>query len=92
MLDAASLAVWAVTVWAPLTDVGDFGFIALSSVLPKMTKALENAPAAEATASATESADANVAATSGGSPLRFRWLMRARAHDVEKRRTRWLGN
>ena len=58
---------------------------------PEDDKALENAPAAEATASATESADANVAAAEpvrrGAVPLSDDAESTLSAHDfVEKRK------
>ena len=69
----------------------DFGFIAPLVGAPEDDKALENAPAAEATASATESADANVAAAEpvrrGAVPLADDAESTLSAHDfVEKRK------
>lgn len=71
--------------------VEDFGFIAPLVGAPEDDKALENAPAAEATASATESADANVAAAEpvrrGAVPLSDDAESTLSAHDfVEKRK------
>ena len=71
--------------------VEDFGFIAPLVGAPEDDKALENAPAAEATASTAESADANVAAAEpvrrGAVPLADDAESTLSAHDfVEKRK------
>ena len=71
--------------------VEDFGFIAPLVGAPEDNKALENAPAAEAAASITESADANVAAAEpvrrGAVPLADDAESTLSAHDfVEKRK------
>lgn len=73
--------------------VEDFGFIAPLVGAPEdNNKALENAPAAEAAASATESADANVAAAEpvrrGAVPLSDDAESTLSAHEfVEKRKS-----
>ena len=72
--------------------VEDFGFIAPLVGAPEDDKALENAPAAEATASTAESADANVAAAEpvrrGAVPLADDAESTLSAHDfVEKRKS-----
>ena len=71
--------------------VEDFGFIAPLVGAPEDNKALENAPAAEAAASITESADANVAAAEtvrrSAVPLSDDAESTLSAHDfVEKRK------
>lgn len=71
--------------------VEDFGFIAPLVGAPEDNKALENALAAEATASATESADANAVAAEpvrrGAVPLADDAESTLSAHDfVEKRK------
>lgn len=71
--------------------VEDFGFIAPLVGAPEDNKALENAPAAEAAASTTESADANVAAAEpvrrSAVPLSDDAESTLSAHDfVEKRK------
>ena len=72
--------------------VEDFGFIAPLVGSPEDDKALENAPAAESAASATESADANVAAAEpvrrGAVPLADDAESTLSAHEfVEKRKS-----
>ena len=71
--------------------VEDLSFIAPLVGAPEDNKALENAPAAEAAASATEAADANVAAAEpvrrGAVPLSDDSESTLSAHDfVEKRK------
>ncbi|OFL21420.1 taurine ABC transporter substrate-binding protein [Rothia sp. HMSC069C03] len=71
--------------------VEDFGFIAPLVGAPEDNKVLENAPAAEAAASITESADANVAAAEpvrrSAVPLSDDAESTLSAHDfVEKRK------
>ncbi len=72
--------------------VEDLSFIAPLVGAPEDDKALENAPAAEVAASATESADANVAAVEpvrrGAVPLADEAESTLSAHDfVEKRKS-----